>query len=66
MELTAAQIQFIEDNLQSKTIIRIARELSKELGLGREDRISRKDIITYFKDNFDRNLVHEKFGPTEG
>ena len=62
LKLTKAQVKYIEDNLQSKTIIKIARELSEEKGLEGKDRIRRRDLINYFKENFDRNLVQEKFG----
>jgi len=62
IKLTKAQVKYVEDNLKDKTIIKIARELSEEKGLEGKDRIKRRDIIQYFKKNFDRDLVKEKFG----
>jgi len=62
LKLTKAQVKYVEDNLQSKTIIKIAHELSEEKELEGKDRIRRRDLINYFKENFDRDLVKEKFG----
>jgi DNA-directed RNA polymerase delta subunit len=58
MELTKKEIKYIEENLKEKTIVKIARELSE----GRKEPLRRRDIIKYFKENFDRDLFKEKFG----
>ena len=62
MTLSKAQVKYVEANLNEKSIIRIARELTKEAKLPKEKRIRRIDIIEYFKEKFERNIVEEKFG----
>jgi hypothetical protein len=58
MKLTKEDIKYIEDNLKDKTIIRIARELSEQKG----EKIRRRDIVKYFKEELNRDIVKEKFG----
>ncbi len=58
--LTSAEIQYVDDNLQDKTIIKIAREITEQRG--GEEKIRRRDIISFFKDTLKRNLIQEKFG----
>jgi len=58
IELTKKDIKYIEDNLQEFTIVKIARKLSA----GKTDIIRRKDIVEYFKEKLDRDILEEKFG----
>jgi len=61
MKLTKKEIKYIDDNLKEKTIIKIARELSEEKGEG----IRRRDIIKFYKEELNRDIVKEKFGDTK-
>ena len=58
MKFTKKEIKYIDDNLKEKTIIKIARELSKEKG----EEIRRRDIIKFYKEELNRDIVQEKFG----
>ncbi len=64
-KLTKAQVKFVNENLQDKSIIWIARELSQMMKLEGEKAIKRKDLIEYFKENFQRDIFKEKFNIIE-
>jgi hypothetical protein len=62
-KLTKAQVKYVDENLKEKTIFKIARELTEKAKLKDGERITRRDIISFFKEKFKRDLVIEKFGP---
>ena len=58
IKLNKTEIKYIDDNLKEKTIFKIARELSEK----RTDIVRRRDIIEYYREKLDRDIVKEKFG----
>ena len=58
MKLTKKEIKYIDDNLKEKTIVKIARELTEQKG----EEIRRRDIIKFYKEELNRDIINEKFG----